>query len=261
MLFQHPVKTVREEGVATLILNNPPVNALNQKVLTELEEAMDALKSDDTVKAILLTSEGTQAFIAGADIRELIKISSAKQAEALARKGQLLFDKIERMPKPVIAAIHAPCLGGGNELVMACHIRIAGERARFGQPEINLGIVPGFGGSQRLLRIVGPSKATEMILTGDMISAQEAFRIGLVNAVVPDEDLARHAKGLAQRIASKSLPAISQILSLIESGRHLSLDEALKREAEAFGKICETEDMKEGISAFLEKRQPQFKNR
>lgn len=251
----------KEEGVATVLLNHPPVNALNQKVMQELDQLLGHLHDDPDTKVILLTSQGTQAFIAGADIREFIQITSGSQAEELARVGQGILDKIEGMSKPVIAAIQAACLGGGNELVMACHIRIASDRARFGQPEINLGIVPGFGGTQRLPRIVGFSKAVELILTGDTITAQEALRIGLVNAVVPDPDLLKYAKGLAKKIASKGSRAISEALLLIRRSRQGSLEEGLKEEAKGFGRICETEDMREGVSAFLEKRQPQFKNR
>ena len=258
--FQY-FKISKEEGVTTIVLDNPPVNVLNQKVMKELDQLLETLKEDAETKVIVLTSQGTQAFIAGADIVEFRHIASAPQAEQLARQGQATFNKIETMTKPVIAAIQAICLGGGNELIMACHIRIASDRARFGQPEIHLGIIPGFGGTQRLPRIVGPSRATEMILTGDMITAQEAFRIGLVNRVVPDQELLKQAKGLAKKIASKGLPAIQQALFLIGQSCRLSLEEGLKEEAAGFRKICETEDMKEGVTAFLEKRQPQFKNR
>ena len=251
----------KEEGIATILFDHPPVNALNQKVMKELDELLDVLKNDPETKVIIFTSQGQQAFIAGAEIGEFRQILSGSQAEGLARSGQSVLNKIENMTKPVIAAIHSVCLGGGNELIMACHIRISSDRARFGQPEINLGIVPGFGGTQRLPRVVGLSKSVELILTGDMITAQEAFRIGLVNAVVPDQDLLKQTKGLAKKIASKGMPAVAQALSLIYLSRHASFEEGLKEEARAFGKICETEDMKEGVTAFLEKRQPQFKNR
>jgi len=258
--FQY-FKISKEEGVATIIFNNPPVNVLNQKVMKELGQLFDSLKDDSETKVVLFASEGSQAFIAGADIGEFRQITSGTEAEQLARSGQEILNKIEKLTKPVIVAIHGVCLGGGNELVMACHIRIASDRARFGQPEINLGIIPGFGGTQRLPKIVGFSKATELILTGDTITAQEAFRIGLVSAVVPEQDLLKYAKGLAKKIASKGMPSIMQSLFLIDRSRRTSLEEGLKEEAEVFGKICETEDMREGISAFLEKRQPQFKNR
>ena len=254
-------KISKEEGVTTLNFDHPPVNTLNQEVMKELDQLFDLLKTDPETKVVLFTSQNPQAFIAGADIKEFRGIKNGAEAEQLARRGQDILNKIEKLGKPVIAAINAVCLGGGNELVMACHLRIAGDRARFGQPEINLGIIPGFGGTQRLPRIVGLSRATEFMLTGDMITAQEAFRIGLVNSVVPDQDLLKQAMGLAKKIASKGTVAIRQILSLIDQGRRASLEEGLQEEAKGFGKICETEDMKEGISAFLDKRQPQFKNR
>lgn len=257
----HYFKVSQEEGVTTVLFSNPPVNALNQKVMKELRQLFETLQKDPETKVVLFTTETAQAFIAGADIGEFRHITTGSQAEQLASEGQETFNSIEKMSKPVIAAIHGVCVGGGNELVMACHIRIGSDRARFGQPEIGLGILPGFGGTQRLPRIVGLSKATELILTGEMISAQEALRIGLVNAVVPDQDLMKQAKGLAKKIASKGGVAIAQILFLIDKSRRASLEEGLKEEAKAFGKICETEDMKEGVSAFLEKRHPQFKNR
>ena len=254
-------KITKEEGVTTLAFDNPPVNALSQKVLKELDQLFDELKADPETKVIIFTSLKPQVFIAGADLKEFPQITSGAKAEEKSREGQAIFNKIEKMPKPVIAAIQGVCLGGGNELAMACHIRIASDRARFGQPEINLGLIPGYGGTQRLPRIVGLSKATELILTGDMITAQEALRIGLVNAVVSGHALLKHAKGLAKKIASKGIPAVSQALFLLDRSRRTSLEEGLKEEAAVFGKICETEDMKEGIAAFLEKRQPQFKNR
>jgi len=254
-------KVTKEEGVATILFSHPPVNALNQKAMQELDSVLDTLKDDPETKVVLFTTEGMQAFIAGADIREFTQIQNPQQAEGLATQGQATFSKLEHLPKPVIAVIHGVCLGGGNELIMACHIRIASERARFGQPEINLGIIPGFGGTQRLSRIVGASKAAELILTGDMIHAKEALRIGLVSAVVPDQDLLKTAKGLAKKIAAKGMPAISASLALIRKSLDLPLEEGLKEEAKAFGEVAKTEDMKEGVTAFLEKRQPQFKDR
>ncbi len=258
--FQY-FKISNEEKVTTVVLDHPPVNALSQEVMKELNRLLDELKQDPETKVVVLTAQGQQAFIAGADLREVVKITSRAQGEQLAVEGQMIFGKIETLGKPVIAAVNGVCLGGGNELAMACHIRIASDRARFGQPEINLGMIPGYGGTQRLPRIVGPSHATEIILTGDMITAQEALRIGLVNHVVPDQDLLKQANGLAKKIASKGMPGITQCLSMIDQSRRLSLEEGLKEEAKAFGKVSESADMKEGVSAFLEKRQPQFKDR
>jgi enoyl-CoA hydratase/carnithine racemase len=179
----------------------------------------------------------------------------------VASRGQAVLTKIQRLGKPVIAAINGVCLGGGNELAMACHLRIAGDRARFGQPEIGLGIIPGFGGTQRLPRLIGTIKALELILTGDLITAQEAHRLGLVNHVVPQDQVMKAAKELARKIASKGQVAVREALRVTEHGLEQSLDAGLAAEAEAFGRVAETQDAKEGVSAFLEKRQPKFQDR
>ncbi len=251
-----------EERVALITIDRPPVNALNSKTVGELAETFEELAKNSEVKAIVLTGEGkNQTFVAGADLKEMAQIRSPEEAEALARKGQTILSQIEKMKKPVIAAVNSICLGGGNELAMACHIRIASDRARFGQPEISLGIIPGFGGTQRLSRLAGPSKARELILTGDMITAQEALRIGLVDRVVPDGELLRQALGLAKKIAAKGACAIAYALEAIQGGLGKSLEEGLALEAKFFGKIAETEDMREGVRAFLEKRQPKFQDR
>ncbi len=251
-----------EDRVAIVTIDRPPVNALNGKAMQELAEVFEELAQSPEVKVIVLTGEGkNNTFIAGADVKEIGGLKSSKEAEEIAKKGQGILDKIEKMKKPVIAGINSVCLGGGNELAMACHIRIASDRARFGQPEINLGIIPGFGGTQRLARLVGPSKARELILSGDMITAQEALRIGLVDRVVPDGELLRQTLGLAKKIASKGAVAIAHAQEAIFEGLKTSLEEGLDREAKFFGKIAETEDMKEGIRAFLEKRQPKFQDK
>jgi enoyl-CoA hydratase/carnithine racemase len=179
----------------------------------------------------------------------------------MAALGQAVFLKIQRLTKPVIAAINGVCLGGGCELAMACHLRISGDRARFGQPEINLGIIPGWGGTQRLTRLIGRAKATEWILTGDMYTAQEALRLGLVNQVVPQDQVLKAARDLARKIASKSAVAVAQSLWAIEEGLEVSLEQGLAKEAQAFGRVAASEDSREGVKAFLEKRQPQFKDR
>ncbi|MGH7473541.1 MAG: enoyl-CoA hydratase-related protein, partial [Candidatus Methylomirabilales bacterium] len=195
------------EGVATLTLNRPPANTLTPELLVELEGAFEALARDETVKAVVVTGAG-RFFVAGAEIRVLAGIASSKDGTEMALRGQAILNKIEAFEKPVIAAINGACLGGGLELALCCHIRIAAESARLGLPEITLGIMPGFGGTQRLPRILGRSKATELILTGDVISAQEAKALGLVSQVVPDADLLRQVQGLARRIASKGQVAV-----------------------------------------------------
>lgn len=249
-----------ENGVATLALNHPPANTLTLDLLLELEAAFDALAADRAVKAIIVTGSG-RFFIAGADIRVLAGIPSSREGTEMALRGQAIFNKIEACPRPVIAAINGVCLGGGLELAICCHIRLAAEGARFGQPEINLGIIPGFGATQRLSRLIGRSKATELILTGDLISAQEAKALGLLSQVVPPEDLLRQAQGLARKIASKGQLAVRSALRAIHEGTELGLREGLDLEARLFGELCDSEDKKEGTSAFLEKRQPRFQDR
>ena len=249
-----------ENFVAVLTLNHPPANTLTPDLLEELEGAFEALRIDDTVKVVVLTGAG-RFFVAGADIRVLASIPSSREGTEMALRGQAFFNKIEAFEKPVIAAINGPCLGGGLELAMCCHIRLAAEGARLGLPEINLGIMPGFGGTQRLTRLVGLSKATELILTGDPVSAQEAKELGLVSQVIPPEDLLRQAQGLARKIASKGQAAVRAALRGIHEGAELGLLQGLAREAQLFGGLCDTEDKKEGVAAFLEKRQPRFKDR
>ncbi|MGH7233124.1 MAG: enoyl-CoA hydratase-related protein [Nitrospiraceae bacterium] len=249
-----------EHGVGTLILNHPPANTLTPDLLAEMESAFETMARDNTVKAIVFTGAG-RFFIAGADIRVIAGIPSSREGAELALRGQALFNKIEGLDKPVIAAINGMCLGGGLELAMCCHIRLAADGARFGQPEINLGIMPGFGGTQRLSRIIGRSRATEMLLTGDSISAQEAKALGLISQVVPPDDLLRQAQGLARKIASKGQAAVRSIQRAVHQGAELDLREALELEARLFGGLCDTQDKKEGVAAFLEKRQPRFQDR
>lgn len=253
-------KVSTEDNIGKISIDNPPANALSSPVIRELDGIMSELAKDGSIRAIIFTGSGN-FFIAGADIKEIIKISSSKEGEELARQGHGILGRIEGMDKPVIAAVNGHCLGGGLELAMACHIRIAAERARFGLPEINLGIIPGFGGTQRLPRLVGASKGIEMVLTGDMISAQEARSVGLVNRVVPDQDLMREASGIAKKIASKGMAAVRSAMRAIREGYQVSLRDGLDIESKYFGSICETEDMKEGLTAFIEKRQPRFKDR
>ena len=255
------VKVSVEDGVAIVTIDHRPVNALNRQTVQELDQALEGIRAEVTVKVVILTGAGSLAFVAGADVKELGRLSSTQEAQEAAAFGQQVFLKLQRLSKPVIAAINGVCLGGGLELAMSCHLRISGDRVRFGQPEINLGIIPGWGGTQRLARLIGKAKATEWILTGDMVMAQEAHRLGLVNQVVPQDQVLKAAKDLARKIASKGAVAVREALQAIEAGLDLPLDQGLAKEAEAFGRVAATEDCKEGIKAFVEKRQPQFKDR
>lgn len=260
------IRTEVEESIALLTIDHPPVNSFNKLVVTELDRAMDELMADDEVKAIVITGGGTNAFVAGADIPEIKQLienpgDGYAEAREFIERGQGVNRKIETSPKPVVAAINGFCLGGGLELAMSCHMRICSDRARLGQPEINLGLIPGWGGTQRLPRIVGKGKALEMILTGDMITAQEAYRIGLVNKVVPAGAILKEARGLARKIASKSRCSVEAALRAVTEGLETDIEEGLSREKEQFVLLADTEDIREGVSAFLEKRQPEFKDK
>ena len=260
------IRTEVADRIATLTVDHPPVNSFNTQVVTELGEAIDELLTDDEVKAIVITGGGTNAFVAGADIPEIKALLDKPEDEYAAarefiKRGQGVNLKIEKATKPVIAAINGFCLGGGLEMAMACHMRICSDRARLGQPEINLGLIPGWGGTQRRARIVGKGKAIELILTGDMITAQEAYRLGLVNKVVPAGAVLKEARGLARKIVSKSKFPIAAALTAIREGLAVTIEEGLKIEAEQFVGLADTEDIREGVSAFLEKRQPQFRDR
>ena len=249
-----------DNGVATVTLNHPPVNALTPQVLAEIDAAFDSLSKDDSVKVIILVGTG-RVFVAGADIKVLASISSAQEGTKMALHGQAILNRIESLEKPVLAAINGMCLGGGLELALCCHLRLAADAARLGQPEINLGIIPGFGGTQRLSRLVGSSKALELILTGDPISAAEAKALGIVSQVVPADDLLRQAQGMGRKIALKAQLAARTALRAVRDGAQMGLAEALEHEARLFGELCDTEDKREGVMAFLEKRQPQFRGR
>ena len=256
-LAQQYVKLRMEEKVAVVTIDHAPVNALSTPVMNELASTIDALAADDNVKAIVLTGNG-MAFVAGADINEIAAIQDPGSAKALVSGGQSVFTKLENLKKPVIAAINGVALGGGLELALACHIRVASDRAKLGLVEINLGIMPGFGGTVRLPRVVGWAKATELMLTADTITAQEAFRIGLVNKVVPESDTVKQALGMAKKISGFGAKAIGAILTSLNDGRELSVQEHLDRESELFAGLTETADMREGVSAFKEKRRPNF---
>ena len=252
------LKVKIEDQIAVVTLDNPPVNVLTSKVIAEIDQFYQSIEDDKSIKVVVFTSAGTNAFIAGADIKEIAQIQGAEQGKKLALMGHAVLNRIENSKKISIAAIHGVCVGGGCELVMAFHLRVASERAKFGQPEINLGIIPGFGGTQRLARLAGLAKARELILTGDMITAQEALRINLVNRVVPDGELIKQTMGLAKKIASKSGVAIYYAEQAMRKGMDGLLKDGLNLEAEMFGKVAESADMKEGVKAFLEKRQPKF---
>lgn len=251
----------QDGGVATLTINRPKVlNALSTQTLDELRRAILALKYDDGVRVVIITGSGDKSFIAGADINELSQQTPIGGREH-ALRGQHVFDLVENMGKPVIAAINGYALGGGCELAMACTIRIAADTAKLGQPEINLGIIPGYGGSQRLSRLVGRGRALELLLTGDQISAAEAYRLGLVNRVVTGANLMGEARKIAQALATKAPIAVRYIIDAVNKGLQMPLPDAQVFEATLFGLVAATEDMREGTKAFLEKRKPEFKGK
>jgi len=251
----------RDGAVAVMTINRPEKrNALNSETVDELRRAILALKHDDAVRAVVITGAGDKAFIAGADINELA-VQTPVGGREHAHRGQHVLDLIETMGKPVVAAINGVALGGGCELAMACTIRIAADTARLGQPEINLGLMPGYAGSQRLPRLVGKGRALELLLMGDAITAAEAHRIGLVNRVVPAAALAAEARKLAAALAEKAPVAARYIIDAVNRGLEMSSTEAELYEATLFGLVSTTEDMREGTKAFLEKRKPQFKGK
>jgi enoyl-CoA hydratase len=251
----------REGGVLVLTINRPKVlNALNAETLDALGRAIDAARDDASVRVVVITGAGDRGFVAGADINELAAQTPVSGREH-ARRGQALFDRIERLGKPVIAAVNGFALGGGCELAMACTLRIAADTAKFGQPEINLGLVPGYAGSQRLPRLVGRGRALDLLLTGNPIAADEAWRIGLVNKVVPAAELMTETRALAQALAAKAPVAVRYILEAVAGGLDMSFEDAQDYEATLFGLVATTDDMHEGTRAFLEKRKPEFKGR
>lgn len=249
-----------EDGVATVILNRPPANALAREVILEVNEPLDAVENDDAVRAILLKGEG-RFFSAGADIKEFTSITSGVAFSELAASGQTIFERVETFSKPVIAAIHGLALGGGLELAMSCHIRLVADNAKLGLPELQLGLIPGFAGTQRLPRYVGFAKAAEMLLTSDPISGKEATQLGLANHAYPEEELFEQANKLAVKIAKKSPIAVKNALEMLQFAKPASYYEGVKAEANAFGTVFVSEDAKEGISAFIEKREPVFKGK
>ena len=248
----------KKGAIAYVTLNRPKVlNALNQRTWENLRTAFEDARDDAEVRGVILTGTGDKAFIAGADISELAQVT-AVEAEKSSSYGQEVLNLIENLGKPVIAAINGFALGGGCETAMACTIRVATEHAKFGQPEVTLGLIPGGGGTQRLPRLIGKGRALQIILSGEMISAQEAFRIGLVNEVVPAAELTTRAEAILKRIFSNAPVAVKYSLEAVNKGMETSQAEGLSLEASLFGLCAGTEDKKEGTSAFLEKRKPQF---
>jgi enoyl-CoA hydratase len=247
------------DGIATVTINRPDkLNALNGTVIRELGEAAARIASDASVRGAILTGAGTKAFVAGADIGE-IAAQGPIDGRARASEGQAAFRRLERCGKPVIAAVNGFALGGGCELAMACHLRVAGEHAKFGQPEVKLGIGPGYGGTVRLPRLVGKGRALDLLLTGRMVDAEEALRIGLVSRVVPADRVLAEARALLESILANGPLAVRACLDAVDAGLEMSLDEALQLEASYFGLLSGTADMREGTAAFLEKRKAEFK--
>ena len=247
------------DGIARLTVNRPDkLNALNAIVIAELGDAVTRVETDAAVRGVIVTGSGTKAFVAGADIGELAD-QSPLSGQTRALTGQQVFRRLERCGKPVIAAVNGFALGGGCELAMACHLRIASDTAKFGQPEVKLGVAPGYGGTVRLPRLVGRARALELLLTGEMIDAPEALRIGLVNRVVSGDRLLPESEALLRSILANGPLAVRACLDAVDAGSDIGIDEALLLEASYFGLLSGTEDMREGTRAFLEKRKPAFK--
>ena len=249
------------DGLAVVTVNRPDkLNALNQKVMEELDACFKSLRDDDEVRVVILTGAGEMAFVAGADINELARQTPVEGKET-SIEGQRVLDAIEGLGKPVIAAVNGYALGGGCELAMACTLRVAAENARFGQPEVKLGLIPGYAGTQRLARLIGKGRAHQMILTGEPISAEEAYRIGLVNQVVPLKDLIPASEALARKIIANAPLAVKFALEAVNHGMETTHEQGQFLEATLFGLCCTTADMKEGTRAFLEKRAPKFEGK
>jgi len=254
------VTLAADDGIATLTVNRPDkLNALNAATITDLGEAIEEVRSRADIRGLIVTGAG-RAFVAGADISELAA-ETPMSARELALKGQKIFSRFESSPKPVIAAVNGFALGGGCELALACHIRIASEQAKFGQPEVKLGICPGYGGTQRLARLVGKGRALQLLMTGETIDAAEAYRMGLVNRVVAADSLINTATGMLRQIFSNGPLAVAACIEAVGFGLDMPLDAALAMEATHFGLLAATADMREGTAAFLEKRPAEFKGK
>lgn len=247
-----------KNGICTITINRPEkLNALNIRTMDEIEDVMDEVYDNVDIRGIIFTGAGEKAFVAGADISEFAKINPIS-ARKFAERGQEIFASIANCHKPVLAAVNGFALGGGCELAMACHVRVASENAKLGLPEVSLGIIPGYGGTQRLPKLVGTGKAFEMMMTGDMIDAQEAHRIGLVNHVVPQTELMTLSNKILTKMLSRSPMAVAQLITCVHASGTAT---GYQTEANAFGNCCKTEDFQEGTSAFLEKRKPDFQGK
>lgn len=249
--------TSLEHGIFIVMVNRPDkMNALNKDVMSDLDAVVSEIENDPGIKAVIITGAGQKAFVAGADISEFVGLSN-EQGKALAKKGQDIFFRIENCTKPIVAAVNGFALGGGCELAMACHFRVASDNAKFGQPEVNLGLVPGYGGTQRLVQLIGKGRALELLMTGNMIEASIALEYGLVNHVVPQDDLLSKAKMILEQIIAKAPLAIGKCITAANAV--FSNENGYEVELKSFGECCNTNDMKEGAAAFLEKRKPHFK--
>jgi enoyl-CoA hydratase len=249
--------TSLDNGLFTVTINRPDkLNALNRDVMSELDKVLDEIEGNAEIKGVILTGVGQKGFVAGADISEFVGLST-EEGTALARKGQAIFFRIENSTKPIVAAVNGFALGGGCELAMACHFRLASENARFGQPEVNLGLIPGYGGTQRLVQLIGKGRAMELLMTGNMIDAPTALQYGLVNHVVPQEELLARATALLRTIIDKAPLAIARCIRAANAV--FEQEDGYEVEINAFGECFGTKDMKEGTSAFLEKRKPVFR--
>ncbi|MCC6227528.1 MAG: enoyl-CoA hydratase/isomerase family protein [Microthrixaceae bacterium] len=249
-----------ENNICTITINRPDkLNALNKTVITELSTAIDEVYSNSEIKSAIITGAGPKAFVAGADISEFLQLTSA-QGEELSRRGQqMVFDKIEKSPKPIVAAVNGFALGGGCELALSCHFIYASENAKFGQPEVNLGLIPGYGGTQRLTQLIGRNRSMELLMTGNMLSAQEAMTYGIVNKIVTADELVSKTKETLQLIQSKAPLAIKAVIECVNNFDHTQ--QGYDFEIKKFGECFATEDLKEGASAFLEKRKANFKGK
>ncbi len=250
--------TVLENGICTITINRPDkLNALNKTVIEELSNAIDHVYQNKEIKCAIITGAGAKAFVAGADISEFLSLDASGGAQLASRGQQLVFDKIENSPKPIVAAINGFALGGGCELAMACHFRLASENAKFGQPEVNLGLIPGYGGTQRLTQLVGKGKAMELMMTAHMIDANEAKQLGLVNHVTTADSLLNQTKNILEIIMTKGPNAVAKVIAAVNAQFDNSIN-GYQEEIKLFGDCFGTDEMKEGVSAFLEKRKPNF---